>query len=534
MTSRTLRRPLLASALVLALLAACGGSGDNAAADPPPAEAPAAAMVAVGTSARTVSLAWSPHAGAVVVERRSAGGTWTEAATLPAGARAWLDEPLAAGTAYEYRMKAADGAVLAGAQATTAAAGAEAVATAVAAPGAPIAQAVVGSAGGRVASADGRAVVEVPAGAFAADTAVRLETIANHAPSGEGDGVRVVADALPARPLKLTLGAAGGGLRLAVQRADGTWLALPSEPAAGAALQAELPAPALTAGLRASALATAVYDLQAVRYRDLYLAPRSATVAVNGSRLFVPYAHTEGRDIECAPPPLGCVISPVLEAKELPLLNQKDGYRREWRVEGDVGGSTARGTIAPRSSFGAVYTAPRRAPAPNPVTVTFSSVHIASGRGAELSARVQVQEPRWTGRVFGYLGEADLAFTFSTQAVWTLTAEDDRFEANGEQVLGIVEITCRATSSPSSVALPPGRLTIDRSTEPATYTLEVGSFWDTVTTGTCPGQPGQAVIPWTVPGLLTVTGTVGGNGTRIEGREVVNGVEWDWSLTSEL
>lgn len=542
MSPFALRRPLLAPAFTLALLAACGGDGGDAGSAPPDAT-PTATLAAVGSSSRTVSLAWAPQAAAVSVERAGAGGIWSSVTSLPAGARAWLDDGLAAATAYEYRLKTADGGVLARAQATTAAAGASAVVTAVATPGAELARAVIGNAGGRVASADGAAAVDVPAGAFAGATTLRLESISNHAPSGDGDGVRVVADALPAKPLKLSLGGAGGGLRLAVQRADGSWLALPSEATAGAALLAELPAPALTAGPTAGliagstaglAAASTVYDLQAVRFRDLYLAPRTSTVAVNGSRLLVPYAHTEGRDIECAPPPVGCVISPVLEARELPLLNQKDGYQREWRVEGVVGGAPAIGTIAPRASFGAVYTAPRRAPATNPVTVSIRSTHVASGRGAELSATVQVREPRWTGRVAGYLGAADLAFTFSAQAVWTLTGEDDHFEAQGEQTLGIVEIHCQATASPASVTLQPGLLKVDRSTTPPTYTLDVGAFWDTVITGTCPGQPGQAVIPWRVPGQLQVSGSVGGDGTRIEGRSTANGIEWDWSISSEL
>ena len=81
--------------------------------------------------------------------------------------------------------------------------------------------------------------------------------------------------------------------------------------------------------------------------------------------------------------------------------------------------------------------------------------------------------------------------------------------------------------------LPPGALTIDASVDPPRYTLDVGSVWNTVITGVCPGH-GTASVGMAVPGRLVVEGTVGGNGNRIEGTISQNHITWDWSLTSEL
>jgi len=60
----------------------------------------------------------------------------------------------------------------------------------------------------------------------------------------------------------------------------------------------------------------------------------------------------------------------------------------------------------------------------------------------------------------------------------------------------------------------------------------VGSDWVTANTVNCFGQ--VVVSDVTVPSRLQVQGTVGGNGTRIEGQAEVNGIRWSWSLSSEL
>jgi hypothetical protein len=184
---------------------------------------------------------------------------------------------------------------------------------------------------------------------------------------------------------------------------------------------------------------------------------------------------------------------------------------------------------------GALYTAPHRAPTPNPVLVVFRSRHDKSGRSIELSAPVKVTEPVWTGILHGTMGgAADLGFSFSAEAVWTLdAASDDEFHASGTQSVHVINITCTGSASPATVPLPPGLLKIDRSTTPAHYTLDVGSLWNTVITGTCPGV-GTASVGMVVPGEVQAQGSVSADGTRIDGSATLNNIQWEWSLSSQL
>ena len=97
----------------------------------------------------------------------------------------------------------------------------------------------------------------------------------------------------------------------------------------------------------------------------------------------------------------------------------------------------------------------------------------------------------------------------------------------------MINFTCFGTASPASAPLPPGALVIDRSSEPARYTLDVGSLWRTSIAATCPGH-GSTTVGMDVPGRLIVEGTLSGNGTAIIGNTVQNGIVWDWALTSQL
>lgn len=527
------------------LLVACGGSGDGNDAGPGTTPPPGpTAVTAVGSSASTVSLGWSPVAdsGGYRVERQAAAGAWTAVAELPADAGDYLDDGLQAKTAYQYRVLARQGGRV---LATTAATTTEDVAptSAVGDVVAELARGSVGPAGGRVASGDGQVAVDVPAGAFAAATELVLRSTANTAPDGRGDGVELAVATAPAKPLALTLAIdaalapQAAGLRVAMQRHDGSWLALPTAVRSAQQLKVVLPLVASAAGAQGLA-GTAPSPYRLVRYSDLYLKPSEARVAVGGHKELIPYAHTLQPEMDCEGGNLEvrCVPTPVLMASEVPLRNDKAGYSRQWYVAGLPGGSAAVGMTATQVDFGAMYIAPQHAPTPNPVEVTFISQNLKTGRTIALTATIEVVEPHWTGLVKGYLGAADLAFGFASQSVWTLAPGGDlgSFTAAGTQSINVINITCTATASPASTALPPGSLKVDTSTTPATYTLDVGSLWDTVITGTCPGQPGQAVVPMKVPGQLQVSGTVSGDGKKIEGRITVNGVDWDWALTSEL
>jgi hypothetical protein len=561
-------RARFALAAAAALLSACGGGarideGPGPVAQPDPSPPSATLRItALGGSTDTVALGWAPlpGAGGFSIQREQAPGDWLTLAELPPESRDFIDQGLGAGQTYRYRVLARNtGQLLASAEATT-----PNQAAPTTAPGqllGELARVVVGAPGGRVASADGRVVVEVPAGAFAAATDVVLHATTNTAPDGRGDGIELSLATTPAKPLQLTLarGAASGpgssagpadaadGLRVALQRGDGSWLALPTAVRTPQALTVALPLSAFTASpgaagstgaLGASPLAAAPPARTRLGlYVDAYLKPASARLAAGAHRELVPYARTLQLEVDCGDTGDLCVPSPVLTPTEQPLRNDKAGYTRQWYVEGLPGGSTAVGQTATQVDVGAMYIAPNRTPSTNPVTVTFVSQNVKTGRTLALSAQIEVVEPRWTGTLRGQLGGGDdLAFGMSAEAVWTLAPGTalDSFTATGTQSIHVININCTATASPSGTALPPGALQIDRSTSPPTYTLDVGSLWDTVITGTCPGQPGQASVPMKVPGRLQVTGTVTGNGTRIEGRATLGGIDWDWALNSAL
>ncbi|HEX6723177.1 MAG TPA: hypothetical protein VF107_16540, partial [Burkholderiaceae bacterium] len=270
---------------------------------------------------------------------------------------------------------------------------------------------------------------------------------------------------------------------------------------------------------------------------NFYLSPRQAVVETGKTQLLVPYARTLVTFGHiCLPDEdLGCLPMPLVDTREMPFENQKAGYTRRWFVWAEEGGDAASGTITPRSSSGAIYQAPAQEPSPNPVIVTFTSKHDKSGRTLTLSSSIRVRARVWTGIIHGTLEQsADLGFAFSAEAVWTaVPGADGTYHANGTQSVHVLNFTCSGSASPATVPLPPGALTIDASVNPPRYTLDVGSVWNTMITGVCPGH-GTATVGMTVPGRLVVEGTIGGNGTRIEGTTSQNHITWDWALTSQL
>ncbi len=355
----------------------------------------------------------------------------------------------------------------------------------------------------------------MPAGALPGDTAMSLQRITNSAPDGLGEGLQIRLDAAPVAPLALTLGYDAAmddnadPLGVAMQRGDGTWLSLPvlQIDKTARTLSVQLPVEAAAAGLRQAqrARAAAAVSLQyhVVQYLGFRLVPKQATVEVGRTQLLVPHART-----------------------------------RAWRVWAEEGGDAVSGTVVPRAgAAGAIYTAPQQVPDPKTVPVTFRSVNKKTGRSVTLASNITIVEPRWTGIFRGTLTApgGDIGFAITGQATWRPDAQvagGGTYRAEGTQTLSVLEFTCTATVSPSSTTLSPGALVIDRSTTPATYTLDVGAVWNSTVTGTCPGQ-GSASVGMAVPGRLQASGTVGANGS-INGTATIGGVAWDWALTSAL
>lgn len=298
-------------------------------------------------------------------------------------------------------------------------------------------------------------------------------------------------------------------------------------------------APAAASTYETPSAAGVSISYHVIAYRQSYLTPKSATVETGGSLTLVPYTHTRGTiGTTCQPTDVDpdCLVPmPLFDAKELPILNDKPGYIREWLVEDAVGGAPGIGTIAAAGSAGASYRAPVDEPSPNPVAVKFRIRNTANGRSMTLKSRVRVASPVWVGTVDGeHGGAADLGFVMHIDAIWSGLAGQagSRFEANGTQSLEVINIVCTGTASPASTALPPGLLAIDRSVEPNRYTLDVGSVWNTTISGHCPDGSGTA--PMTVPGRFQTQGEVSADGKRIWGVLVTPGISWSWSLEKRL
>lgn len=91
----------------MSLLALLAGLWPGIAAAPPPA-APSG-LVAAAASATQIALTWTDNSndetGFAVERMRQLDGAWTPAATLAAGATAWMDGGLTGGTRYDYRVR---------------------------------------------------------------------------------------------------------------------------------------------------------------------------------------------------------------------------------------------------------------------------------------------------------------------------------------------------------------------------------------------------------------------------------------------
>lgn len=554
--------PIRAAALALAglallpLLAGCGGGGGDDAPDEPSnggADPLVVRFHAQGSSAQTVSLGWTavPGASGYTVERKTVGGTYTPVATLGAGASRYLDTGLQGSTAYTYRLVAAGTAAPASAEQNATTSDEPALTTPAAAPtGAAIVEAV-GGAGGRITSADGEIVVDVPAGALADGSELRLQPIANPVPDGFGAGARLQVVGTLTKPIALKLAypqdmaAHADGLGVALRRADGGWTAMPlaqiDKTTRTLTLQLGADDATGTAGkqaAKAGAAADVSIDFEVIRYLDFHLSPKEASVRTGETRRLVPYARTRGVIGHICYPDedLGCLPSPLMDTKEIPFENSKAGYSRKWYVFAEEGGDATSGTITPTGAVGANYKAPAEVPDPNPVIVSFVSVHTKSGRSLTLSSRITVTAPVWTGTVNGLLSVpgGDLGFKFTAEGVWTPVAgsQGTRFSATGTQTLTVIPMGCTGVVSPATVALPPGALVIDESTNPASYSLDVGSIWSTVLTGSCPGG-GSGSVAFDVPGRLVIEGTLTRDGSTLEGFASLNGVAWDWALSRQ-
>ncbi|MGY4830540.1 hypothetical protein ACVNIS_18360 [Sphaerotilaceae bacterium SBD11-9] len=555
----------LIPALIVSGLAACGGGGsDNTPSTPTtPAAGAGANFTAVGTSGGTVSLAWTAQSGDLAIERRSAGGAFSHVATVSGTAGAFVDSGLAPSTSYDYRLlPLTAGAVpLASANATT---GDEApIATAAGAALGPASSTVLGAQATQVISPDGNITLELPVDAAIAGTELSTQAVANTAPDGIGDGLRVRLSALPSQAATLHVhydeadAELADGLRIAVQRTDGTWLSLPlaaidkTERTLSATLPLELLAPpqreTTSSARRTPAAATVSLEFAVVKYLAVRLNPRRATVHVDGTLQLVPQARVRGYDVmagRCSPYDEDretCVLSPVMEVRDVPLLNRKPGYTRTWSVFFTPGGDAINGTIAPNgNNTGATYTAPSRLPDPRTVTVLFESTHTASGRSTVLISHVTLTDDNWAGTLTAIDGPSSAGTTLQVHGdvSWQLdldasTATTLVYRPQGTIGVSITDDDCTVSVSPATapVTTDPnfGRLEIDLSTTPHRYRLRLVTFWNATINGSCPNKGSTSVSGLTGWGWEG-EGVLEGEGHSIAFQTPPGGIAQSWSF----
>ncbi|MBX3625442.1 MAG: fibronectin type III domain-containing protein [Rhizobacter sp.] len=531
----------LAMALTLAL-SACGGGGSDSGPSTPTTPASGQQLTAVGTSAHTVSLAWTPPATATTyaVERRTGTtGPYTRIATVDAASGAYVDDGLTQGTTYSYRLVSTDAAAspLAAGSATT---GDDAAL--ITAPGTALGastQATLGSAAASIASPDGRITLELPAGSVSTGTTVETQAVSNTAPDGRGDALRVRLSAVPTQNATLRVrydeadAPLADGLRIAVQRTDGSWLSLPLTQIDKTTRTLVAPLPiAMLAPSSAQAQATRArphgpgdvsVEFTVVRYLAFHLAPRQASVAVGGTLQFVPYARVRGYEVEigiCEPindEQRACIYQPVLETRQLPFLNTKPGYTRGWYVFLQQGGSATDGTIVPSGEVGATYTAPQEVPDPETVVVSFQSTHQRTGRTVVLASPVTITDDRWVGTISATDGPSIAGTTAINIAhiTWRrdLTAGNATtqvYRAEGTVGVTVTDDDCTVTITPSVHEVSTDRnfvsLEIDRGVTPARYRLRLITFWNGNTFAVCPrassSVDGLLGYGWDVQGVL--------------------------------
>jgi hypothetical protein len=257
--------------------------------------------------------------------------------------------------------------------------------------------------GGSFTESSAGVTVKAFAGGFDSSAQVSVQPITNTMPDGIGMGVAISSSQPPKKPLIVRFGYGAdepdpNSLRLAMQADDGSWWSLAPvkidtvNKTVSAALPDSLPI-AAKASSRIKPMAG--LDLKrVVEYRAFYMKPKSATVKVGKSVDFVPWARVLEKefcqfeivdlDVELAP------ICQKKVVKEYPFTNDKAGFVRTWFVNSIDGGDSTIGTIKPKPTAGATYTAPAKVPSPNTVDVRFLSAKTGQNQNAFASAKVTI------------------------------------------------------------------------------------------------------------------------------------------------
>jgi len=265
----------------------------------------------------------------------------------------------------------------------------------------------IGAAGGTLTSLDSTVTLSIPPGALAADTAIGIQAITNHAHGGKGSAYRFTPDGQTfQKPVALTFtytdadleGTAAQALGAAYQSADGYWHWLLH--------------PTLDATAKTVTISTAHFTDYAY-VNGFNLRPLSATVKVGKTvNLHVKYCYPASGGVEIADEittlPLGRECASTSRQDELnPLLPPVSA----WTVAGA-------GSVSDLG-YNAVYTAPQAKPTPNTAVVTARINNTSLGTMFLLSHITIVDE------FASYTG----SYTFHTSRFYSAT--DDLYEWSG-------------------------------------------------------------------------------------------------------
>lgn len=244
--------------------------------------------------------------------------------------------------------------------------------------------ATIGTAGGTLASGDGRLTITVPPGAMAAGTAVTIQPITGTAPGALGSYRLTPEGVTLAQPVSLTFNYSTDesaatdpqSLRVATRDANGYWVVTPSVHNA--------------AQRRLTVTTTHFSDWSYVA--GLQLMPVARTVEIN-TQLLLQLSYCGLGDNNNQQLLLQCTDQGALEA-------------RNWSVNGTPGGNSTVGTVV--GALGqATYRAPPSVPGQNPVAVSAqATVDRAFGGGTyTLVSNVRVVDvlTEYTGSISGRL-----------------------------------------------------------------------------------------------------------------------------------
>lgn len=248
----------------------------------------------------------------------------------------------------------------------------------------------VGAAGGHFESADGSLSIDIPAGALAEDTVIRMQRITSHAHGAKGNGWRLGPEGVEfAQPVKLmfyytsddVLGTAPGLLRIASQNEQGFW-----ELHENAQLDED----------------EAMLTVETRHFSDwsllagVQLHPAAATIKPGESQaLQVMLCERVSRD-QLAPL--------VAECRPSQVVSQ---LTRNWSVNGRPGGDATNGTVTVQEDRRALYTAPAVAPTPPAVAVS-TEYRGLQGESVVLVADILVQSGICTPPAMGLPCSFDL------------------------------------------------------------------------------------------------------------------------------